>query len=399
MILSNNNQNHQLHYNMKKYAYTLVVLTMLFTSCKNETINGSAHMYHFYVGTYTQKEGHVDGKGEGVYKISIDMDKDSMKITHTIADFVNPSFLTLSDNQKHLYVVNEISPNANNYNARLSHIDIDSTGRHRKAQEAGTFGNAACHVMLNPKNDMVVVSNYLGGELAYGKLGANGNLSGEIKHKITNCKSINTARQEASHIHMAAFTHDGNKLVTADLGCDSLRVYQVDGTTIELHQINAQATQPGDGPRHFVFSDDDKFLYVVNELSNTVTSYAFDSKTGVLKPMTTISTLPLGYSLPSSCADIHLSQNGKTLYVSNRGHNSIATFQLDLKGGMNLLGHTPTDGKTPRNFAITKDGKYLIAANQDSDNLVVFAIGEEGKLNKKADFQLKTPVCIVESKF
>lgn len=373
---------------------------MLFLSaCKNESVlktEGESNTYDFYIGTYTQKEGHVDGKGEGVYRISINMDNDSMKLVHTIRDFVNPSFLALSQNGKHIYVVNELGPNPDNYNARLSHISIDSTGRFRKAQESGTFGQAACHVALNPKGNMVVVSNYMGGELAFGQIGENGNLKGEIKHLTFTGKSVNAARQEASHLHMAAFTKDGSRVIAVDLGTDSLRVFSVDEAKGELTQINATATKPGDGPRHFALSSDEKILYVINELSNSVSSYTFDQTSGALSFIASASTLPINYSEANSTAEILVSADGKHLYASNRGHNSIAHFTLDGKGALTLLDHTSTEGKSPRNFTITHDGKYMVVANQDTDNVVVFEIQADGKLKKKAVHTVKTPVCVVE---
>ncbi len=383
---------------MKTLLYIASISIALLYSCKNEPDIISPSKYGFYVGTYTQKEGHVDGKGEGVYLITIDMDSDTMKILRTIPDFVNPSFLALSNDQKHLYVVNELGPNPNNYTARLSHISIDSTGRHRKAQESGTYGHAACHVSLNPKNTFLAVCNYLDGELAYGKIGQNGNITGEIKHLSFNGKSVNAARQEASHLHMSTFTKDGTKLITADLGCDSIRVFSVDENIGALNQIYALGTKPGDGPRHFVMSMDEKLMYVVNELSNTVTSYFFDTPTGKLSYIASEQTLPKEFKMANSAADIHISNDDHILYVSNRGHNSITVYKLDSKGGMIPIDYISTSGKTPRNFVITKDGKYLIAANQDSNNIVVFAIQSDGKIKKKAEYEVKTPVCLIEVK-
>jgi 6-phosphogluconolactonase len=383
---------------MKLFFYTVSISVMLLSSCKNESDHDSASKYGFYVGTYTQKEGHVDGKGEGVYEIVIDIDNDSMHVVRTIPDFVNPSFLALSNNQKHLYVVNELGPNSNNYTARLSHISIDSTGKHRKAQESGTYGNAACHVSLNASNNFIAVCNYLGGELAYGQIGNNGNVVGEIRHLVFDCKSANVSRQEASHLHMSAFTSDGTKLITVDLGCDSIRVFAIDYAKGTLNKKSAFGVKPGDGPRHFVLSNDEKILYVVNELTNSVSSYQFDAASGAINYVTSASTLPKEYAEANFTADIHISKDNKILYVSNRGHNSIAAFQLDGKGDMVLLDLTATGGKTPRNFTLTKDGKYLFVANQDSDSIVAFAIQKDGKLIKKGEYAVKTPVCLIEKK-
>ncbi len=382
---------------MQKLSVLSLCTFLILSSCSTDKKTSSADLYNFYIGTYTQKEGHVDGKGEGVYKIVIDMNSDTMKILKTIKDFINPSFIALSPSEKSLYVANEIGENKDNFNARLSYISIDSLGQHRKAQEAGSYGNAACHVTVNHSGTMYAVSNYMKGELMYGALLPDGKMNPEIKHVIVSGKSVNAARQEAPHLHMAIFTNDDNKLLTCDLGTDSIRVYSVDKTASSLKSIDGIAMKAGDGPRHMVLSKDEKYLYVINELSNSITALSFDNATGKLAIINTASTLPSDYKDANSTAEIQLSNDENFLFASNRGKNSIATFSLDGKGGMKLLGDISVDGKTPRHFMITKDGKYLLVANQDSDNIVVFNVGADGKLNKKASYPMKTPVCIVQS--
>jgi 6-phosphogluconolactonase len=383
---------------MIKNILIFTALLFIFGSCKNEKSVSESEIYNFYVGTYTQKEGHVDGKGEGVYKIAIDMSTDTMKIVNTITDFINPSFLAIANDKKHLYVVNELGPNPDNYKARISHVSIDSLGKHRKSQEAGVYGLAACHVALNKKGNMFAVTNYIGGELAYGKIGGNGFIDGDVRNIQCVGKSTNTARQESSHLHMAAFTSDGTRLLTADLGSDSIRVYAVDEANTDIKKIAANGVKSGDGPRHFTLSQDEKTLYVLNELVSTVSSYSFDVANGKMNLLSTASSLPADFTTENSGAEIQLSNDGKFLYTSNRGHNSIALFELDGKGAMKLIANTKTEGNTPRHFAITADGKYMIVANQDSSNIVVFTISKDGKLTKKAIYNVKTPVCLVEIK-
>lgn len=368
----------------------ILFFLILIAACKNEL----PVKHRFYVGTYTQKEGHVDGKGDGIYEIEIDIENDTFKIIKTLNDLVNPSFLTLSNDRKHLYSVNEIGINDKNFPGRISHFEIDSI-RPRKAQEAGSYGNSPCHIALSPSQNLYVVSNYLGGQLAYGKLDASGKLSSVNEVRFTGKGKIEN-RQEASHLHMGIFSKSGSKLIVLDLGADSIHVLDVKGDSVLAHPRRSYATAPGDGPRHGVLNASGNQLFILNELSNTVRSYAFDEQSGNLTEINSLSTLPQDFEENNLTADIHLSIDGKFLYCSNRGHNSIARFGVSPDGKLNYHGTTSTEGEIPRNFTITRDRKYMLVGNQNSDNIVIFKIKNDGNLEKFRNYALKTPVCIVE---
>jgi 6-phosphogluconolactonase len=379
-----------------KLLFCLLLITAI--SCKDDIMKNDE--YRFYVGTYTQKEGHVDGKGEGIYKIYVDFTKDSFSITNTITELTNPSFLATDGTGKHIYAVNELGPNEKNWPGKISRIVMDTTGYGRKSQEGGTYGNAPCHITLNHAENMYAVTNYLGGILAYGNINEKKDIAMEISNIIFNGSSTNRERQEASHLHQSIFTKDDSKLLVADLGADVVRVLSVDKTTRKISEtpLSTAAAEPGDGPRHMVLSADEKFLYVVNELSNTISLFGFNSSTGQLTFINKTSTLPSGFNGISHAAHITISPDGKTLYASNRGHNSIAVFGIGADGKLSAAGHTPTDGDAPRNFTITKDGKYLVVGNQNSDNIVFFKRADNGTLTKVKSVTVKTPVCIVESR-
>ena len=202
--------------------------------------------------------------------------------------------------------------------------------------------------------------------------------------------SVNPARQEGPHVHSALFDGEG-RLLAADLGGDRLACYRCGGDVVPEPAGNLP-TAPGSGPRCGEYSADSRHLYVIHELNSTVAHYACNG--GAVTLRETVSTLPADYAGANTAADVHLTPDGRHLYASNRGHDSIAMFRVGADGSLILLGHQPCGGRTPRNFAIDPEGQYLLAANQDSDNIAVFAIGEDGLLRQTGDVPFPSPVCI-----
>ena len=211
----------------------------------------------------------------------------------------------------------------------------------------------------------------------------------------------NHERQEGPHAHWIQTTADNRFAVVADLGLDKLLVYRFDAAKGSLTPNDPPAADlpAGEGPRHVAFAPDRKFAYSVNELKSTVTAFSYNSAKGVLKPFQTLSALPKDFSGANDAAEIHVYPNGKYVYTSNRGHDSIAQFSIDKKtGGLTLLHNFATEGKTPRNFEFDPDGTHLLVANQDSGNIVVFAIdpatGRE-KLLADKEVKVPAPVCLI----
>ena len=246
---------------------------------------------------------------------------------------------------------------------------------------------------------MAVVANYGGGSVAAFPLQPDGSLGARSDLEQHAGKSVNAKRQEAPHAHGVTFSRDGLHLVVPDLGIDRVKVYAVDAAKASLTPRPAAdlSLAPGSGPRHAAFSRDGRQLYVINELFSTITVADFDSHTGGLRATQTLSTLPTGYSGLSTTAEIVVHPSDWYVYGSNRGHDSIAVFRRNPKtGALAWVGVTPTGGKTPRNFAVTPDGAWLIAANQDSDTLTVFAIDQaSGRLSATGhSLSLPRPVCV-----
>ena len=202
-------------------------------------------------------------------------------------------------------------------------------------------------------------------------------------------------RQEKAHAHSVDFTVDDKVVLSCDLGADRVYLYQRDRMDSETRRPSR--LEPGSGPRHLALHPSGKYAYVIAELSNSVAAFAWNASAGTLRQMQTISTLPFGYTAPSSTAEIVVHPSGRFVFGSNRGHDSIVSYAVDAKTGrLTYLANTPTGGKTPRSFAVDPSGRWLIAANQRSDSLVTFAVDvRTGALKPTGDVAaLPRPVCV-----
>jgi 6-phosphogluconolactonase len=220
----------------------------------------------------------------------------------------------------------------------------------------------------------VYVSNYGGGNLAIypiNKDGSLGKASDIVQHSG---KGIVTTRQEAAHVHSTIPSADGKFIYVSDLGIDKIMIYEVKDTgKLLAASVPFASSTPGSGPRHFAIHPNGNFAYSAEELTSTVAAYGVNKATGELKPLERLSMLPEGFTTRNSAADIHFSPDGRFLYASNRGHESLVIFAVDPKSGkLTFVGHENTGGKHPRNFMIDKKGKYVLTANRDTDNIVVF---------------------------
>lgn len=351
-----------------------------------------------YLGTYTRTEGHVDGKASGIYLGNFTPSNGSLQLTDSIRDIINPSFVALSQDRKLLYSVSETG------SGELFAYQLGNAGPSLIGQWP-TGAAAPCHIAVDASDQLVIVSNYMNGVVNVFHRDAQQNIR-EIQRL-----QFNRAGDVAeSHAHSATFSPDNRFVFIPDLGKDKIWVYRIDTAALSadrqatnipvlieepsrhfFHQnLPAQA-----GPRHFTFHPSGRYAYVVNELNASVTAFAYEAGSGQLSAIQTIPTLPEDFTEWNACADIHAHPNGRFLYASNRGHNSIVSYQIADNGRLSLLAHTPTGGAFPRNFAISPDGKSLLVANQNSDNILSFAIDpDRGTLDKKQDNSVKTPVCI-----
>jgi len=348
----------------------------------------SASEHLIYLGTYTRSTS------KGIYAVRLDAATGALGKPELVAETANPSFVALSPDGSHLYAVSESSTMAVPF-------AVDKVTGHLtpiQAQDAG--GKAPCHLVVDRTERALILAHYHSGIVAAlpinpdGTLGAPGSV---IQHTG---RSVNPRRQEAPHVHSVTLSPDNRFVIVCDLGLDRVFTYALNPATATLTHGATPfvATAPGAGPRHAAFSTDGNWVFVINELASTLVSYRYDTATGALRPVVTQSTLPADFAGESSTAEVRVHPNGRFVYGSNRGHDSIASFAFDsATGRLSPLGHTPTGGKNPRNFALSPDGRWLVAANQNSDNLRVFRVDQQrGTLTAvPGESSVPMPVCVL----
>lgn len=347
-----------------------------------------------YVGTYTS------GKSEGIYLYRLNLASGELKHALTIKGVVEPSFLALDSRRRYLYAVNEVTEFGGKQSGAVSAFAVDSkTGGLRFLNQQPSLGGAPCYVTVDATDRFVLVANYVGGNVAVLPVRDDGSLGEATDVQQFAGSSINRERQEAPHAHCILLDNTNRHAYACDLGTDKIMLYRFDAKAGKLipNEAPYARVKAGAGPRHLIFHPRNRYSYVANELDLTVTAFAHNQAKGTLKELQTISTLPNGLTGASTSADIHVSPDGKFLYVSNRGHDRLAGFKIDARTGtLSLIAHTPTQGKTPRNFTIDPTGTFLLVANQNSDSIVTFRIDKQtGKLTPTGHVaEVPSPVCL-----
>uniref|UniRef100_UPI003F701CB3 lactonase family protein n=1 Tax=Dyadobacter sp. TaxID=1914288 RepID=UPI003F701CB3 len=310
-----------------------------------------------YLGTYTQK-------GEGIYVYELDRSNMSFKELQVVTSKTSPSFLEFHPNKKFLYAANEGTGSVTAY-------AIDSkTGKLTALNTQPTHGNGPCHVGVDPKGRFVYLSNYGSGDLAVYRLNQDGSL-GALADTIQD----KGGEGQKPHMHSMIPSADGNFVYASDLGIDKIMVYAVDPKTGKLTPaaVPYAEVKKGDGPRHFAIHPNGNFGYSAGELGSVVNSFKIVKNSGALVPLERVPMLPGDFSEKSFAADIHFSPDGKFLYASNRGHESLAIYSVNASTGkLTPAGHADTHGKHPRNFLIDEKGDFVIVTNRDNDNAVFF---------------------------
>jgi 6-phosphogluconolactonase len=330
--------------------------------------------YLVYVGTYTTKQ-----ESKGIYAYKFDASTGKLSPIGLAAESTDPSFVAVHPNGKYLYAVNEVDDFNGQKSGAISAFAIDpKSGKLALLNQVSTHGSGPCFVSLDHTGRWVLVANYGGGSVATFQAEGDGGLSlvkGFVQHSGS---SVDKERQEKPHAHWIGVSPDNRFALAADLGLDDVLVYKLDPTLGSLTPHNPPYVQvkPGSGPRHFVFHPNGKFAYVLTEMATTVTAFSWDANRGALTAIQTVPTLPRDYSGPTEAAEIAVHPSGKFLYAANRaGVDTITIFAVDAaRGTLKETGRVSTKGRTPRNFAIDPTGAFLLAANQDSGNIVVFRI-------------------------
>ncbi len=356
-------------------------------------------MKHFvYFGTYTAtspKEGH---RKEGIYVYEYDPSQGFLTFVSTAQNVENPSFLGIHPSRRFLYAVNEL------HHGQASAFAVDpNNGALTYLNSQPTDGSAPCYVSFDPEGKWLLVPNYGNGTLAVFPILPDGELGPHSDYVVHKGSGPEHGRQENAHAHSVLFDPSGQFVLAADLGIDQVLIYRLDRERGKLipHQPAFLKMPAGAGPRHMAFHPDGKILYVANELNSSVTACSWDADQGRLESLQTLSTLPAEFQQWNSAADIHMTADGQFLYVSNRGHHSLAIYKAAPDGTLTALGHAPSGGEWPRNFAILPPGYRILVANEHTDNAVTYRIDSaSGRLSPTgSQYRVPKPVCVLPVEF
>lgn len=348
------------------------------TSLAKEDLN-------FFVGTYT------NGDSEGIYTYALSPQGKLSKIK-LAAKSESPSFLTLSKDRKYLLAANEIKNEQGVGTVSSFEVKGDSLVFISQSSSGGAH---PCFVAIND-NGYVVTANYSSGNVGLLKMDQKGTLSGLLDTNQHTAEAV-SARQDGPHAHSVWFFPSQDTVIAADLGSNQLWFSAIDSNTNTLNLLDPKTLDfnPGDGPRHLAFHPNGKWIYVLNELSNTVTLVQYDKQHGFVKD-SSFSMLPEDFNKENTGADIHISADGKFLYASNRGHNSIVIYSVSDDGSLEVVGYEPVRGEGPRNFKLSPDGSYVLVANQYSNTIISFKRdAQTGLLSFVDQIQAPSPVCIL----
>lgn len=342
--------------------------------------------YLGYIGTYTK------GESVGIYSFILDTEAKTLAAIQPAAQLDNPTYLTISKDKRFLYAVEK----KGNLGGAAAFSVNRHTGELERLNEQLDEGASPCHVSVDSVNKTMVTANYHRGTVeAY--------LIDETSGKLLPASSVivhhgsgpNKERQEKAHAHYAGFTPDEKYVVAVDLGIDQVITYS--NETGVLNEVNTLTVNPGSGPRHLVFHPNGKFVYILTELSSEVIVASYEPETGRLTMLQTLSALPENYKEESFGSAIHVSADGRFVYAANRGHNSIAIFQVDgSTGKLSWVDHVSTAGDWPRDFMIDPTGDFLVTSNQNSSNLVLYSRDQEsGRLTLlQSNIKVPNPVCV-----
>jgi 6-phosphogluconolactonase len=361
-------------------------------SAETASTNGTLLVY---IGTYT------GGKSQGIYVSRFNPATGRLTAPELAAETASPSFLAIHPNQRFLYsVVEKHNPTGKRIGALNAFSINPSTGKLTLLNQASSGGGGSCHVAVDPSGKCLLAADYGSGTVAALPIQANGHLSEPatvIQHQGS---SVNPQRQGGPHAHFITPDPANRFALACDLGLDQVLVYRLDPAkaTLVPHEPPFASVKPGSGPRHLAFHPSGRFVFLISELSSTLTAFAYDAERGVLKELQTVSCLPEDFTGTSSGAEVQVHPSGKFVYGSNRGHDSIAVFAFDAGSGkLTGLEYASTQGKTPRHFALDPTGRWLLAENQGSDTIVVFRVDSEtGRLTPAGQtISVGAPVCAV----
>jgi 6-phosphogluconolactonase len=396
-----------------------LVIAFGFALLASSSARGQDNDYFVYVGTYTgfkyvhrsKTYGVGESHSKGIYVSRFHADTGELGEPQLAAEIVNPSFLTISPNHRFLYAVIEdplsVGPPLD-HSSYVSAFAIDSaTGKLRLLNTVPTSGTSTCFISMDKTGKFVLMANFGSGSVSVIRVKEDGSL-GELASFIQDVgHSVNQFIQMEPHPHSIVVSQDNRYAIVSDLGTDKVLIFRFDANTGMLSPPGPPSVSvyPGSGPRHFAFDPAGKFGYQLNEMNGVVDVFAWDPSKGSLTPLQSAQTMPHDFFGINHSGEIEVHPSGKFLYESNRrtpnetewGQDTIGVFAIDsVKGMLTSVQASPTGGIMPRSFTIDPTGKYLLAANEISNNVVVYAIdGATGQLSKTGkEIMVDTPVCL-----
>lgn len=340
--------------------------------------------YAGYIGTYTK------GESKGIYKFTLDTELKKLDNIEAAAELGNPTYLTISEDNRHLYSV--IKDNEDGGVAAYSIDENDLSLQLINSQTSA--GSPPCHVSIDEALNLVLTANYHKGTVESYLTNNDGSLqpvSSIMEHKGSGPDS----RQEKAHTHYAGMTPDGKYAAAVDLGTDELITYEVQEG--KLSKKSVFTFTPGSGPRHLVFHANGNIAYVMTEFSSEVVVLSYNAEDGSFTQLQAIKTIPQDFTENNQGSAIHLSSDTRFVYAANRGHDSIAVFAIDENTNtLTFVEHTATNGEWPRDFVLDPSEKFVVASNQNSSSLSLYSRdAETGKLTLlQKDVAVPDPVCV-----
>lgn len=348
---------------------------------------------HVFAGSYAESED------SGVYVYIMDEATGSLTLKDEFAGLKNPTFLNVDVDHNLLYAISETVNDAGQKVGEAAVFTIHPKDSAISLIERKvTVNSTTCHIQRDSQSQYLTVTSYHGGMIGLYRIAEDGTIGEQLDVQQHTGSSNHPERQDRPHPHSSFYSPDGRFLFVSDLGLDLVVTYAIDADSQKLIKHSEVAIHPGAGPRHFAFHPSGEFAYVINEIDSTVTSFTYDAENGQLAVTDTVSTLPPGFAEENSCAEIVVSADGKYVYGSNRGHDSIVVFAVNEQTGLLApVQYVSVEGGHPRHFALTPNGNYLIAANRDTNNIVTFRVDQTtGKLQSSGQsIEVSKPVCVL----
>ncbi len=338
----------------------------------------------------------VAGK-KGIFAYRMNSSTGAVTNLGVAVEVSNPGFLALHPNRQFIYSVNAAKIEGKNVGVVSSFSIEPKTGKLTFINQQPTGGTGPTHLAVDRTGKNVLVANYGSGSISTFPIQENGSLNSVAAFIQHHGSSTNPQRQDGPHAHCITTDPANHFVLACDLGLDKILVYKFDSAkgSLSAHAPAFAPLKPGAGPRHHAFHPNGKFVYVINELDSTITTFSYDN--GTLQERQTLSTLPKNFTGKNSGAEVAVHSSGKFVYGSNRGHDSIVVFSVNEKTReLTPVQHQSTQGKVPRHFEIDPSGNYLLAANQDSGTVVIFRIDPKtGRLNSiEQTIEVETPQCV-----